>query len=429
MVDGAEVVKGPTMSHTSNAIASNLTTPTVQHMNAHAGARWAASRGLRVLRVEPNGKTPYRSGVNEATTDAATIDKWFAEEPGLNYGIATGHGLVALDCDAKHASFHADYFSLAAPRTLEFGSANGGYRILLRRLQGGRRDFAPSINVRGKGGYIVGPGSVINGKRYRIEVDAPIAPAPAEITARLSRHTDKPTAADTSTPLGEMDTAPALTRAWGIVAGHAGVDEGGRDNECFRVACRVKDEGVSDGTCLEVMRQFNAEKCNPPLPEADIERVVSSAYSNGQRPPGAANPAVEFEDLTDLLIELGLRQARPKPSPTIKATPFAWVMPSAIEPRDWLYGRHLIRKFLSATVAPGGLGKSSLVLVEALSIATGRALLVDKAPPEGKVWYWNGEDPYDELQRRVMAACTHYGIAQTRLRAGYLSTAVASPRL
>ena len=94
-----------------------------------------------------------------------------------------------------------------------------------------------------------------------------------------------------------------MARALRIVAEHPGVDEGGRDNECFRVACKVKDEGISEPECLEIMRQFNAQKCKPPQPDGDIERVVSSAYRNGQRPPGAANPANEFDDVAAAVAE------------------------------------------------------------------------------------------------------------------------------
>lgn len=96
----------------------------------------------------------------------------------------------------------------------------------------------------------------------------------------------------------------------------------------------------------------------------------------------------------------------------ISATPYRWVDAAKIPPRDLLYGKHIFRKFLSVTVSPGGLGKSSNAIVESLSMVTGRALLGD--PPKGKlkVWYWNGEDPEEELQRRIAAACLHYGISE-----------------
>ena len=81
-------------------------------------------------------------------------------------------------------------------------------------------------------------------------------------------------------------------------------------------------------------------------------------------------------------------------------------------PREWLYDRHYIRGYIGATVAPGGAGKSSLVIVEALAMATGRDLLGVKPRKRLKVWLWNGEDPLDELQRRIAAACLYYGVGQ-----------------
>lgn len=83
--------------------------------------------------------------------------------------------------------------------------------------------------------------------------------------------------------------------------------------------------------------------------------------------------------------------------------------------RRWVYGNTYIRKFCSITVAPGGLGKSTLVLTEAIAMATGRNLL--GVAPEGKlkVLYFNAEDPLVELQLRVAAICLRYGIDQREL--------------
>lgn len=99
----------------------------------------------------------------------------------------------------------------------------------------------------------------------------------------------------------------------------------------------------------------------------------------------------------------------------ITATPFIWCDPAGIPPRDWLYGRHYIRKFLSAMVAPGALGKSSLVLVEIVAMATGLPLLgVTPAAPL-RIWYFNGEDPRDEIQRRIAAIALHYSVTPSDL--------------
>ena len=50
--------------------------------------------------------------------------------------------------------------------------------------------------------------------------------------------------------------------------------------------------------------------------------------------------------------------------------------------------------------------------MEALALATGRDLL--GVPVRGgpyRVWLWNLEDPFDELQRRIAAASIHFGIS------------------
>ncbi len=100
-----------------------------------------------------------------------------------------------------------------------------------------------------------------------------------------------------------------------------------------------------------------------------------------------------------------------KPVAPLSATPFVWVDPKSIPPRPWVYGHHMIRKQVSVTVAPGGVGKSSLTLVEALALVTGRELLdewVGRSPL--RVWVYNLEDPRDEMQRRVTAAMMHHGV-------------------
>jgi hypothetical protein len=107
--------------------------------------------------------------------------------------------------------------------------------------------------------------------------------------------------------------------------------------------------------------------------------------------------------------------AEPAPRKPIRATPFVWRDPATIPPRRWLYGSHYIREYISTTVAPGGLGKSTLALVDIVAVATGRALVGIMPQERVNVWYWNGEDPHEEIERRVAAICIHYGIDPAEL--------------
>jgi hypothetical protein len=94
----------------------------------------------------------------------------------------------------------------------------------------------------------------------------------------------------------------------------------------------------------------------------------------------------------------------------VRATPYQWIDPQKIAKRDWLYGRIYIRKFVTATVAPGATGKTSLLTVEALSMTSAKALLGITPPKPLRVWLLNLEDPFEESQRKIQAAALHYDL-------------------
>jgi hypothetical protein len=97
--------------------------------------------------------------------------------------------------------------------------------------------------------------------------------------------------------------------------------------------------------------------------------------------------------------------------PFVQAIPYEFTNLATLPPRLWVYGYFLIRAFVSLVIAPGAAGKTALITAEALALVTGRNLLgvaVHGGPY--RVWIWNLEDPIDELQRRIAAACIHHGI-------------------
>ncbi|MBS0529756.1 MAG: AAA family ATPase [Proteobacteria bacterium] len=97
-----------------------------------------------------------------------------------------------------------------------------------------------------------------------------------------------------------------------------------------------------------------------------------------------------------------------KPRPAVQATPYIWKPPEASARRDWLYGYLLVRKFVTATISPGGVGKSSLIAVEALAKVSGKDLLGVTPPKQLRVWLWNLEDPQEETERKIQAAALRY---------------------
>lgn len=117
----------------------------------------------------------------------------------------------------------------------------------------------------------------------------------------------------------------------------------------------------------------------------------------------------ETGEILDEKVEPGVSFAETIPRP-LAFTPYTWIDPDKIPPRRFLYGRHYIRQFLSTDISPGGIGKSSLAIVDAVAMAAHKDLVGILPNERLRVAYWNGEDPMEELQRRIQAVCAHYDI-------------------
>ena len=78
--------------------------------------------------------------------------------------------------------------------------------------------------------------------------------------------------------------------------------------------------------------------------------------------------------------------------------------------REFLYGYAYARGFVTANIGDGGVGKSIELIAELLALASGKNLLGITPRERVRVGYWNGDDPYVEVERRIHAVCEHYGI-------------------
>jgi len=94
----------------------------------------------------------------------------------------------------------------------------------------------------------------------------------------------------------------------------------------------------------------------------------------------------------------------------VKAQPYVACDPRTLPPDEWLYGRLLIRGYLTMTVAPGGVGKSTLAIGEAVALASGLTLHHDTPFEAMKVWYVNGEDPAILLRKKAEAIRLRYDL-------------------
>ena len=151
-------------------------------------------RGLAVFPLAEGAKIPMAGshGHLEGSCEAdVTRARWLKRQR-ANIGVATGagSGFWALDIDPKHGGEQSlrrlieRYGNL--PPTVSVQTPNGGTHFWWHRAESGPeiRNSAgrvgPGIDVRGEGGYIVAPPSILSdGRRYRwIRGTTEIVPAP-----------------------------------------------------------------------------------------------------------------------------------------------------------------------------------------------------------------------------------------------------------
>jgi putative DNA primase/helicase len=127
-----------------------------------------ARHGYALLPLMQGGKAPaIEKGVTAASKDLALIKKYFGEHPEHNWGIATGmiSGIIALDVDGPkgRASLKALTESKGPlPKTVIVQTPNGWhyyFRAPGYRVPNSVSRIAKGIDVKGDGGYVVGPGS------------------------------------------------------------------------------------------------------------------------------------------------------------------------------------------------------------------------------------------------------------------------------
>jgi putative DNA primase/helicase len=100
-----------------------------------------------------------------ATTDPATIRRWWARWPAANVGIATGEGVLVLDVDPDKGGDVCLVGLQAArgmlPRTVACRTGGGGRHLYFRVAGpcGNRVGFLPGLDVRAEGGLVVAPPS------------------------------------------------------------------------------------------------------------------------------------------------------------------------------------------------------------------------------------------------------------------------------
>jgi hypothetical protein len=257
------------------------------HPDCRSGGKRAKSIGKHPVGTEWQKR---------ATSDQARVRELFAG-PEHNIGLATGavSGCFVLDVDVGDGK-HGDE-TLAAleikngeiPRTTTARTGSGGLHLFFQHpgfeVTGSCGKLGPGLDLRGDGNQVlVAPSVHASGGRYEW-VDGldpwttPPAPAPQWLLDLM-----RPRVAPAPAPIQRRDVprTSALERARAYVSRVPPAVEGqGGDNATFSL-CSTLARGfdLSDGECLEVLREWNAT-CSPPWAEEDLAAKITHARRYG----------------------------------------------------------------------------------------------------------------------------------------------------
>jgi hypothetical protein len=128
---------------------------------------------------------------------------------------------------------------------------------------------------------------------------------------------------------------------------------------------------------------------------AQTRREVASMIRGGRYKWATPNPNNTIEE------------QEPKP---FVLRPVGLLEPSKRPPRDWVVRHRLMRKHSTVTAAAPGVGKSTLTIEEAVSLASGKDFLGFGVDRSRKVAVINNEETRDELERRIEATCVRFEV-------------------
>lgn len=272
-----------------------------------------ASHAVRFFPVRPNNKEPASGMVNfsaRATSDPTLLRQIFGDGR-FNSGIACGRVadglyLVGVDIDVKKGvnGFETLEFmhmiGQEFPETWSQETPSGGEHRLFWSPVPIRQgvNICPGIDFRGEGGYLVGPGSTIDGLPYVVKNHGEIARFPDWAIREYA----KPLASvHQLLPQGSSKSAEdqvlALKRSVEYLQALPPVAHGSRNDAGFKTVARLKDFGLSKDQIPGVL--LDHWKCEPMVDWAELVHVTNSAFNYGKNSPAVLAPEHVFPEVVE----------------------------------------------------------------------------------------------------------------------------------
>jgi hypothetical protein len=268
-----------------------------------------AQRGFHVFPITPGQKSPplILEFPSKATRALGIIADWWAKWPTANVGISTSRfgddkALLVVDVDVKEGKkgdtslIQLELNGYDLPSTFTQHTPTGGLHIVYvvdSPVRQGVNKLGEGLDIRSRGGYIVGTGSTVTEGDYLL-TDLPIVPAPQWLIDRCG--VDTFVSIETSAvPVNE---SRATERAIKYLSEEAplAIEGHGGDETTYKVAARCKDLGVDEFVAGNLMTLHWNPRCQPPWDTEELFVKVKNAYVYGLKPPAVDAPEVQFDD-------------------------------------------------------------------------------------------------------------------------------------
>ena len=112
---------------------------------------------------------------------------------------------------------------------------------------------------------------------------------------------------------------------------------------------------------------------------------------------------------------------------TLVFRPVGKIDASSLPVREWVLGHRLMKGYITAMFAPGGVSKSMFSLLSAVSVASGKPYTGETVHRQGKVWVINNEDDEPEQLRRLAGIVKHHKVDDSVLDNISLSCGYGNP--
>ena len=218
--------------------------------------------------------------------------------------------------------------------------------------------------------------------------------SPSYATENFGTHWVSLSGSDAAAGIGRPKTIGENAYAWG---------------DAFDLYVHYEHDGSFDKAVKSYAAEINPARNEMPSNGLDDFDYVKPPAESQPEAPASDVEDNEFIDIPDSSSDA------PEPAPDWP-TLYDMFDEASIEPRRWIYGNHYLRSFVSVLASAGGVGKTSLQIVEALAIVTGKPLLGEPVKEQTNVWLVNLEDPLEEIQRRILAAMKHFDIKPDEVR-------------